>query len=121
MITVIIDRKSEDSSIRGIYVSGHSGYAEAGSDIVCAGISTLCYTAANALEDICGYDNEEFFTVHESEDDDVNCRITVPETGSDQAKQNAQVIMRTAELGMMSLAQSVNDEQNRYVEIIHSR
>ncbi|MBR2523511.1 MAG: ribosomal-processing cysteine protease Prp [Clostridiales bacterium] len=121
MITVIIDRSSGDNSIRGIYVSGHSGYAESGSDIVCAGISTLCYTAANALEDICGYDNEEFLTVHESEDDDVNLRIAVPEHGSEQQRQNAQVIMRTAELGMISVASSVNDGQDRFVEIIHSR
>jgi len=120
MITVIVDRKSADRSIRGIYVSGHSGYSEAGSDIVCAGISTLCYTAANALQDICGYDDSEVFSVHESEGDDVNCRIMVPETGSDEAKRNAQVIMRTAELGMMSVAESVNDKNNRFVEIIHS-
>lgn len=120
MITVIVDRKSEDRSIRGIYVSGHSGYGEAGSDIVCAGISTLCYTAANALEDICGYDSEQTTVIRESDEDDVFFRIMVPETGSEEAKRNAQVIMRTAELGMMSVAQSVNDEQNRFVEIVHS-
>ena len=120
MITVIVDRKSEDRSIKGIYVSGHSGYAESGSDIVCAGISTLCYTAANALQDICGYDAEDIFEVHESDGDDVNCRIKVPETGTEEAKRNAQVIMRTAELGMMSVAESVNGKDNRFVEIIHS-
>ena len=121
MITVIVDRNSEDRSIRGIYVSGHSGYGKSGRDIVCAGVSTLCYTAANALEDICGYDTEKVALVKESDDDEVFFRITVPETGSEEAKRHAQVIMRTAELGMMNIAEAVNSEQNRFVEIIHSR
>ena len=120
MITVIVDRKSEDRSIRGIYVSGHSGYAKAGNDIVCAGISTLCYTAANALEDICGYSTEEVAAVHDSDDDEVFFRIQLPDYGSEEAKQNAQVILRTAELGMMNVASSVNNGQKRFVEIIHS-
>ena len=121
MITVIVDRKSEDRSIRGIYVSGHSGYSGQGTDIVCAGISTLCFTAANALEDICGYSTDEVAVVRESEGDDVFFRIQLPDRGSDEIRNNAQVIMRTAELGMINVAESVNDGQNRFVEIIHSR
>ena len=121
MITVIVDRKSEDRTIRGIYVSGHAGYSVSGKDIVCASISTLCYMAANALEDICGYSTDDTADIRESEGDDVFFRISVPETGSEEMKNNAQVIMRTAELGMINVAQSVNDEKNRFVEIIHSR
>ncbi len=120
MITVIVDRKSEDRSIRGIYVEGHSGYGKSGSDIVCAGISTLCYAAANALEDICGYGTDEVATVHESEGDDVFFRISVPDRGTDEVRNNAQVIMRTCELGMINVAGSVNEGQRRFVEIIHS-
>ena len=55
MITAAIER-DQKGSIRSLRVSGHSGYAEAGSDIICAGVSSLCYAAANALEDICGYE-----------------------------------------------------------------
>ncbi len=32
-------------------VEGHSGFAAAGSDIVCAGVSVLCYTLLNTLLD----------------------------------------------------------------------
>lgn len=59
MITVIVERDVA-RNIRCVYMSGHSGYSEPGTDIICAAASVLCYTAANALEDICGYDNEDF-------------------------------------------------------------
>lgn len=36
----------------GITVTGHSGYASAGSDIVCAGISTLFQTFIKAVLDL---------------------------------------------------------------------
>ncbi|MGC7870043.1 ribosomal-processing cysteine protease Prp [Desulfosporosinus sp. SYSU MS00001] len=40
----------EQKRIRGFEISGHSGYAEAGQDIVCAGVSALSIAAANGLE-----------------------------------------------------------------------
>jgi len=33
---------------------GHSGYAEAGSDIVCAGVSSLVYAPLGGLQDVLG-------------------------------------------------------------------
>ncbi len=38
----------------GCRISGHSGYGEAGSDIVCAAVSVLGCTCVNALESVCG-------------------------------------------------------------------
>lgn len=38
--------------IRSIQVSGHAFFAKSGQDIVCAGISTLCYTFGNKLLDL---------------------------------------------------------------------
>lgn len=34
----------------GITVSGHAGYAEAGKDIVCAGVTTLVQTLVSAIK-----------------------------------------------------------------------
>ena len=34
----------------GFTVSGHSGYAEAGSDIVCAAVSSMTFLVCNAIE-----------------------------------------------------------------------
>ena len=36
---------TEESRIIGVEVSGHSGYADAGEDIVCAGVSSLTDSA----------------------------------------------------------------------------
>ena len=35
-------------------MSGHSGYAEAGSDIVCAAISAVVTMAETTINDVCG-------------------------------------------------------------------
>ena len=43
--------KSGDTFI-GFECKGHAGYARAGRDIVCAGVSALTYACANALESV---------------------------------------------------------------------
>ena len=45
---------SQGESITGFEVKGHAGYAEAGQDIVCAAVSILTTTCANALESVAG-------------------------------------------------------------------
>ena len=47
MIKVVI--KKDNNTINGIAIDGHSGYGEAGSDIVCASVSSICITTVNAL------------------------------------------------------------------------
>ena len=44
----------EDERITGFSVSGHSGYAEAGSDIVCAAVSAVVTMAEATINDVCG-------------------------------------------------------------------
>ena len=50
MTNVTILKK--ESNILGFVVSGHSGYAEFGSDIVCSAISTLSQSAVVGLENV---------------------------------------------------------------------
>lgn len=40
--------------ISGFVVSGHSGYSESGSDIICAAVSSAVLMAANTLTDVLG-------------------------------------------------------------------
>lgn len=47
MIKIAIEK--EDNTIKSIIIDGHSGYSEAGSDIVCASVSSICITTVNAL------------------------------------------------------------------------
>ena len=46
MIKVII---KETDKINSIEISGHSGYKEAGADIVCASVSSICITTVNGI------------------------------------------------------------------------
>lgn len=44
----------EDERITGFSVSGHSGYAEAGQDIICAAISAVVAMTEATVNDVCG-------------------------------------------------------------------
>ena len=44
----------ENERITGFSVSGHSGYAEAGADIVCAAISEIVTMAEATINEVCG-------------------------------------------------------------------
>ncbi|HOB64449.1 MAG: ribosomal-processing cysteine protease Prp [Clostridiales bacterium] len=48
-----------DGMLIGLEARGHSGYAEAGKDIVCAAISTLIQTGLLALTEVAGAEVEK--------------------------------------------------------------
>ena len=119
MITVKVVR-DQSRKVTGLFVNGHSGYAEAGSDIVCAGASTLVYTLANALERICGIDTEYSTRIEEDNGDgNVSAEIIIPEGRfrDEGAADRAQVIMETIVLGFISLAASVNRDGKMYLKV----
>ena len=49
-MTTVTVFKSETGAYTGLRVSGHAGYAFAGSDIVCAAVSTLTVNTINSVE-----------------------------------------------------------------------
>ena len=63
MIRVTIYQNSEQK-ISGFAMQGHAGYAESGSDIVCAAASVLAQNAVNSIEQF----TEDTFTVEVNED-----------------------------------------------------
>ena len=52
MITAVLFREGND--LTGCRIEGHSGWDNAGHDIVCAAVSILGCTCVNALESVCG-------------------------------------------------------------------
>ena len=81
-------------------LSGHSGYAEAGSDIVCAAASVLAITCLNSLESVCG--------IHPTVDGgaDGNLKVTLPPEMTEQQRHDAQVILCTLRQGLRDLVES---------------
>ena len=62
MIKVSIYR-NEDNKVIGFRCAGHAGYAESGSDIICAAVSALTMTTINSIDtftkDTYSYDEDE--------------------------------------------------------------
>ncbi len=104
-----------------MFMSGHAGYAEEGSDIICAAASILVYTLANSLERICGVDAQSISKIKEdSGDGDVRAEIVIPygtfaDTGADD---RAAVVADTIYTGFTTLATSVNANGMKYINII---
>ena len=43
---------ARNGSLTGFHITGHSGYAESGKDIICAFVSSGAYMAANTITDV---------------------------------------------------------------------
>ncbi len=85
-----------DGRLTGFSCKGHSGYAEAGSDIVCAAVSALSITCCNSLQRVAGVTPET-----EERDGFLTVRIPPGESSHD-----AQVILRVFEQGISDIAAS---------------
>ena len=101
MISAVLFRKGGEFT--GFRASGHSGYAEAGSDIVCAGVSVLGCTCVNALESLLG------IRVLERANEDGLLDFELP---SEEGKAAG------AQLLMAALGQGLSDLQEAYPEYV---
>ena len=107
MTTVAIRRDS--SGIVGIRVSGHSDYAPAGGDIVCAAASVLITTCVNALESVAGIAPQVF-----QQERPATIDVTLPKDLPVDKQHEAQIILRTVVQGFMDVA----EQYPRYLQIL---
>ncbi|MDP2857232.1 MAG: ribosomal-processing cysteine protease Prp [Bacillota bacterium] len=101
MIEAVITRNS-GGQVVGITVSGHSGYAESGSDIVCAAVSAVVQTAILGLKNVRGLDVRD-----RTGDGELEFRIGRA-TGL-EALCRADAITSTMVLGLKDIEQSYGD------------
>jgi len=85
----------------GFECRGHAGYAEEGYDIVCAAVSVLSTTCANALESVAA-------TVPQIETRDGLMKLKVTEP-----KHDAVVILKAFEQGI----RDIGDSYSKYIHI----
>ena len=64
--------KTRSGEYKGFNCIGHSGYAEAGEDIVCAAISVLVINTINSLDKLAG---EKIKLVTNEDEGLIDCRI----------------------------------------------
>lgn len=98
---------TEDDRITGFSVSGHSGYSEAGSDIVCAAISAVVTMAEATINDVCGAKAK----VRVKEAD---ARITLTLPASCDEEESVQAVLA----GMMLTLCSLRDDYPDYIEVL---
>ena len=96
MITAVLYRDGED--LIGCRAEGHSGWAEAGSDIVCAAVSILTCTCVNALESVCGVVPR----ITEEDDDKGILAFELPDRTEAENKK-AQILMKALRQGLEDL------------------
>ena len=99
---------TEDDRITGFSVSGHSGYAEAGSDIVCAAVSAVVTMAEATINDVCGAKAK--VRVREQE----NARITLTLPASCDEEESVQAVLA----GMMLTLCSMRDDYPDNIEVL---
>ncbi|MBO5837582.1 MAG: ribosomal-processing cysteine protease Prp [Oscillospiraceae bacterium] len=98
---------TEDDRITGFSVSGHSGYSEAGSDIVCAAISAIVSMAEATINDVCGAKAK----VRVKEED---ARVTLTLPTSCDEEESVQAVLSGMMLALISLKEDYPD----YIEIL---
>jgi len=96
-MTSVQVRRAPDGTIVELKVSGHSGYAEAGEDIVCAGISALVVTALIGLKRVAQHPHEG-----KASAGSMFCKLKPG--GTPETFMKAQVILETTVLGLRDIA-----------------
>ena len=98
---------TEEDRITGFSISGHSGYAEAGKDIVCAAISAIVTMAEATINDVCGAKAK----VRVKEED---ARITLTLPASCDEEESVQAVLA----GMMLTLISLREDYEDYIEVL---
>ena len=97
----------EDDRITGFSVSGHSGYSEAGSDIVCAAISAVVTMAEATINDVCGAKAK----VRVKDED---ARVTLMLPSSCDEEETIQAVLS----GMLVTLLSLREQYPDYIEVL---
>lgn len=96
--TTVTFLKRSDGALLGYRANGHSGYAEAGADIVCAAISALTQTTLNGLKNVL-----KAPVMFDQDDDGAFIEaILTPEASEDQIRQ-AQLLLVTLLEGLQAI------------------
>ena len=98
---------TEGDRITGFSVSGHSGYAEAGQDIVCAAVSAVVGMAEATINDVCGAKAK----VRVKEED---ARITLTLPASCDEEESVQAVLA----GLLLYLCNLRDEYPDYIEVL---
>ncbi|MBQ2711518.1 MAG: ribosomal-processing cysteine protease Prp [Clostridia bacterium] len=99
--------KKQGKCIVEVVAEGHTGYGEAGEDIVCAGVSTLLQSALLGLLQVVQINVK--FSVNEETG---SLRFTLPQKLTPQERHDADVVLNTMLCGLQDLYTEYSDYIN---------
>ena len=98
---------TEGERITGFTVYGHSGYAEAGSDIICAAISAVVTMAEATINEVCGAKAKVRVK-------DEQARVTLMLPASCDEEETVQAVLA----GMMLTLCGMRDDYPDFIEVL---
>ena len=98
---------TEGDRLTGFSISGHSGYAEAGQDIVCAAISAVVTMAEATITDVCGAKAKV-----RVKDEQARISLTLPVSCDEE--ETVQAVLA----GMMITLAGMRDDYPDYIEVL---
>ncbi len=98
---------TEEDRITGFSISGHSGYAESGADIVCAAISAVVGMAEATINDVCGAKAKVRVK-------DADARITLTLPASCDEEESVQACLA----GLLLYLCNLQEEYPDYIEVL---
>lgn len=101
-ITILQNQNQEFIGFRCV---GHAGFADAGEDIVCAGISVL---VLNTINSIASFTSEVFTTDAKEDTGEISLMLEEP------AGTEADLLMKSMVLGLQGIQQNYG---NRYIKL----
>lgn len=96
--------KDASGNILKYTIEGHTGYAEAGEDIICSSISILSHTTYVSLIKLCEIPEEDLF-VSVRESDGYMC-VNIPKYVEAFKIEKAQLVFQVMEIGLKELLES---------------
>ena len=94
---------TRDGAFSGVTCKGHTGYAEAGEDIVCAALSSIVQTAALGLLQVVGV-KLDYRT-----DERGYLKMALPDDLDEKVRHDCDIVLETMLLGVADLNQGYSD------------
>ena len=100
--------RTEQGRITGFIIEGHSGYAEAGEDIVCAAVTSAVRLTETALNDVMG-----LAAPVKIREKDAYLALRLPGGLSSDAEETCQILLTA----LMVYLSGLRDEYPKYLEV----
>ena len=107
--TTVTFLKRSDGALLGYRANGHSGYAEAGADIVCAAVSALIQAALNGMANVV-----KAPVMYEVDDEKAILTACLTPECTKELLEKAQIILKT----LLEAIQAIASQYPRNVRII---